>query len=105
VSGPPRDFRGLRMTSEARAVVTGILVAVMFLMFVAIRLDPSGGAGGHQLTAVSAKTVPAFWVVHTGDTYESIAAATGLTVVRIEDLNPYTYPDSLEVGQQIKLRP
>jgi LysM repeat protein len=105
VSVPPREFHGFRLTAEARAVVSGILVAVMFLMFVAIRLDPSGGAGTHQLTAVSAKTIPEFWVVHTGESYASIAARTGLSVARIEDLNPYVYPDSLEVGQRIRLRP
>jgi hypothetical protein len=104
VSGPPRDFTGFRLTSEARAVVAGILVAAMFLMFAAIRLDPSGG-GAHPLTAVSARTIPALWVVHSGETFGSIAARTGLSVAALEALNPYTYPGSLQVGQAIKLRP
>jgi hypothetical protein len=103
--GLARDFHGFRLTKEARAVVTGVLVAVMLLMLVAIRLDPSGGSGAHQLTAVSVTTVPAFWVVHTGETFASIAARTGLSVGRIEELNPYTYPGSLEIGQRIRLRP
>lgn len=104
MSGPMGDFHGFRLTSEARAALSGFLVAVMLLMFVAIRLDPSGGAGAHQLTAVSAKTIPEFWVVRKGDTYGAIAARTGISVVTLEDLNPYTYPGSLEVGQRLRLR-
>jgi hypothetical protein len=99
------DYLGLRLTTEARAAVAGVLVALMFLTFVAIRLDPAGGAPGGDLTAVSAKTVPSVWVVHAGDTYGVISARTGVSVIDLENLNPYTYPDQLQVGQRIRLRP
>jgi LysM domain-containing protein len=104
VSGPTRDVHRLRLTSEARAALAGVLVALMFLSFVAIRLDPSGGAGTHPLTAVSAKTIPAFWVVRSGDTFGTISARTGIGVATLEALNPYTYPGSLSIGQHIRLR-
>jgi LysM domain len=99
------DYLGLRLTTEARAAVAGVLVALMFLTFVAIRLDPAGGPPGGGLTAVSAKTVPSVWVVHAGDTYGVISARTGVSVIDLENLNPYTYPDQLQVGQRIRLRP
>jgi hypothetical protein len=104
-SGGDREFRGFHLTNEGRAAVAGVLVALMFLMFVAIRLDPSGASSQPALTAVSAKTLPTFWTVHTGQTFSLIAEQTGLTVEQIEDLNPYTDPGTLSVGQQIRLRP
>lgn len=104
MSGPIRDLHRLRLTSEARAALAGVLVALMLLSFVAIRLDPSGGTGAHPLTAVSAKTIPAFWVVRSGDTYDTIAARTGIAVTALEALNPYTYPGSMRIGEHIRLR-
>jgi hypothetical protein len=100
-----REFRGLRLSAEARAAVIGLLVAMMFLLFVLIRLDPSGASGGPTLNAVSATTLKQFWVVEKGQTYGLIAERTGVSVPELEDLNPYTDPGSLDVGQRIRLRP
>jgi LysM repeat protein len=99
----PREFRGLRLSTEARAAVTGMLVALMFLTFLLIRLDPAGGSAG-SLSTVSAKTLHATWVVKQGQTFTLIAQQTGLSVAELEDLNPYTDPGALDVGQRIRLR-
>jgi len=103
-SGRDREYRGFHLTNEGRAAIAGVLVALMFVMFVAIRLDPSGASSQTGLTAVSAKTLPTYWTVHTGETFSLIAERTGLSVEQIEDLNPYTDPGTLAVGQQIRLR-
>lgn len=95
---------GLRLTSEARAAVGGILVGLMLLLFVVIRLDPSGGSTSSGLTAVSVKTIPSVWVVRAGQTYGLIAERTGLSVEELEQLNPETDPGALTVGEQIRLR-
>jgi LysM repeat protein len=75
----------------------------MLMMFVVIRLDPSGSTAG-RVTAVSAKTIPSVWVVRAGQTYELIAERTGLSVAQLEYLNPHTDPGTLDVGAAIRLR-
>jgi hypothetical protein len=97
------DYRGLRLTREARAALAGALVGLMFLSFLVVRLDPSGSSGPGGLTAVSAKTLPAVWVVHSGQTYELISERTGVSVTALEDLNPYVDPGTLQVGERIRL--
>jgi LysM repeat protein len=97
-------FRAIRIPSEFRAALAGVIVALMFILFIVIRLDPAGGSGGPDLTAVSAKSIPTFWVVRSGQTMAQIAAQTGLSVTALEDLNPYVDPGTLQVGEQLRLR-
>ncbi len=100
-----RQVGGLRLTREARAAAAGVLVALMLMMFVVIRIDPSGGpAPDGGLSAVSAKKVPAVWIVRRGQTFGLIADLTGLHVGQIEELNPGTDPGELAIGQRIRLR-
>jgi LysM repeat protein len=44
------------------------------------------------------------YVVRTGDTLGSIGQKTGLTVERLQELNPTLDPQALVSGQRIKLR-
>jgi LysM repeat protein len=50
------------------------------------------------------KATPATYTVKSGDTLTSIAADTGVTVVKIQELNPAVDPQILVTGQQLKLR-
>ena len=50
------------------------------------------------------KTPTGVYVVKTGDTLGSIAEKTGVTVEKLQELNPELDPQALSVGQQIKLR-
>ncbi len=99
-----RDLPGRHPSGEFRAVIGGALVALMLVLFVAIRLDPAGGSGGRRVTAVSVRTLPAYWVVRPGQTLALIARRTGLSIAELEDLNPQTDPARLMVGGQIALR-
>jgi len=99
-----RELRGRRATGEVRAAAGGTLVALMLLLFVAIRLDPAGGSRESRVTAVGVRTLPAYWVVQAGDTFGLIARRTGLSVVEIEALNPHADAGSLAVGERIVLR-
>lgn len=53
-----------------------------------------------QAKAVSAGV----YVVRTGDTLGSIAQKTGVSVVKLQELNPSLDPQSLLSGQRIKLK-
>lgn len=91
------------MSTETRAAISGILVALMLMLLVVIRLDPAASSSNPQLTSVSAKTLPTFWVVKPGQTFAVIAAQTGLSLTALENLNPYVDPGTLQVGEQIRL--
>lgn len=47
---------------------------------------------------------PATYTVQAGDTLGSIAEETGLTVGRLQELNPGLDPQTLTTGQRIRLR-
>jgi LysM repeat protein len=44
------------------------------------------------------------YVIQSGDTLASIAAKTGTTVARLEQLNPGINPTALRVGQRIRVQ-
>ncbi len=48
--------------------------------------------------------VPASYVVQNGDTLTSIAHRTGVSVARIQRLNPGVDPQILIAGEKLKLR-
>jgi LysM repeat protein len=56
-----------------------------------------GGEGGQKKT-------PATYVVQNGDTLISIAHQTGVSVARIQQLNPEVDPQILISGEKLKLR-
>jgi hypothetical protein len=71
--------------------------------------DDSNGSGsakhgGRVSHETHPKHVPAIYEVESGDTLISIAHRTGVPVVTIEKLNPEVDPQSLIVGEQLKLR-
>ena len=103
---PARCRRLPRASREARAALTGVGIAALLIVPVAIRLMP-GSAVGTNLAAASTSTraFPTFWVVHAGQTLGVVSAATGLSVAAIEQLNPHADPGELIPGQRIRLRP
>jgi hypothetical protein len=60
--------------------------------------EPAGSEPGRQSRGRGV------YVVKTGDTLAGIAAQTGLTVERLQELNPELDPQALVSGQRIKLR-
>ena len=48
---------------------------------------------------------PRFWTVRPGDSFGSIAAKTGINIVKLEQLNPTLKPSTLQPGDRVKLRP
>jgi LysM repeat protein len=44
------------------------------------------------------------YTVESGDTFESIATKTGTTVAKLKQLNPSVDPNTLQVGETIKVQ-
>jgi LysM repeat protein len=93
------------------------LFAVAFVGVVATSGGGDDGGGGEQPTTrersqtstterteTATERQPASYTVKTGDTLGGIAEKTGLTVERLQELNPELDPQALVAGQRIKLR-
>ena len=47
---------------------------------------------------------PMFWTVRPGESFGSIAAKTGIDIVKLQELNPQLKPSTLQPGDQVRLR-
>lgn len=47
---------------------------------------------------------PMFWTIRPGQSYGSVAAATGVNMITLEALNPKINPSSVHPGQRLRLR-
>jgi LysM repeat protein len=106
-----------RNTALARVFATIALVGGFVLLVLVISTSlgggDSGGSKGHAhapkvarqgSSAGKAVKAPAAYVVQNGDTLTSIAHKTGVSVVRIQALNPSVDPQILISGEKLKLR-
>jgi LysM repeat protein len=76
------------------------------------RADPNSLLPGQRLNLWMHPPVPRppppgpmFWTVQAGQSFGSIAAKTGISIVRLEQLNPQLKPSSLQPGDRVRLRP
>jgi LysM repeat protein len=94
------------------AVTTLVVALVVAIAIVSGALGGgSGDSGGHGHKGKAArharqkrKSIPATYEVKSGDTLISIAHHNGVTVHRIEVLNPEVDPQILIAGEQLKLK-
>jgi LysM repeat protein len=102
-----------RSTAPARTLAAIALVAGFVAVIAVISSTGGGGSGGSGGGASTSKAVhrtnrpktkAAAYVVQTGDTLTSIAHRTGVSVVRIQRLNPEADPQILIAGEKLKLR-
>jgi LysM repeat protein len=104
-----------RPSAPARvfAVTTLVVALVVAIAIIGGALggssNDSGGHGHHSKAARRAEkqareNIPATYEVKSGDTLISIAHHNGVTVHRIEALNPEVDPQILIAGEQLKLR-
>lgn len=105
-----------RSSAPARilAVITLVVALVVVIAIVGGGLggggsNDSGGDGHNGKAARHARqqkreSIPATYEVKSGDTLISIAHHNGVTVARIETLNPEVDPQGLIVGEQLKLK-
>jgi LysM repeat protein len=52
----------------------------------------------------SSATGPAFYIVRPGDSLSTISARTGVSLARLQSLNPGVASTALQVGQRLRLR-
>ena len=105
-----------RSSAPARvfAVTTLVVALVAAILIIGGALgggssDDSGGRGHHSKAARQARrhareNIPATYEVKSGDTLISIAHHNGVTVARIEALNPEVDPQILIAGETLKLK-
>ncbi len=61
--------------------------------------------GRHEERARSARKRRRAYIVKSGDTLSSISIKTGVSLARIQALNPKLDSQSLQTGQRVKLSP
>jgi LysM repeat protein len=104
-----------RSSAPARVLAVTTLVVAFVVAVVAIGGALSGGdsngSGGRRHGGDSAKSAshrkrktPATYEVQSGDTLLSIAHRSGVSVARIEALNPEVDPQILIAGEELRLR-
>ena len=82
-----------------------LLAATIAVLLIRAGFESGGDAAAPPVVgATTGKTAPRYWTVRAGDTYAIIAHATGVTVVKIERLNPGVSSTSLYIGQRIRVR-
>jgi LysM repeat protein len=99
-------------TALARVVAFTALVAAFLVVVVVVSNSlKDSGSGSVQQTRTGEVSkhrvkihVPATYVIQNGDTLTAIAHKTGVSVARIEALNPEVDPQILISGQKLKLR-
>jgi LysM repeat protein len=105
----------------ARAIALSALIVAILAIGIVIASNTGGGHSGkgnhpgkqaehHKHKGKSQENggdkgpIPATYTVKSGDTLTSIAADTGVSVVKIQELNPNIDPQILVEGQELKLR-
>ena len=102
-----------RSSASARVLAVTALIVAFVVAIVAItgsvgEEDSNGtrgqGQDGKAAHKTEPKNIPATYEVKSGDTLIAIAHRMGVTVARIEELNPEVDPQILVAGEQLKLR-
>jgi len=101
-----------RISAPARAVAATALLCGFLVVIVVVAISlgdgSDGGSGGSssagQAAGAKSGNTPKSYVVQNGDTLTSIARKTGVSVSRIQALNPGVDPQILISGEKLKLR-
>lgn len=97
----PTSFRALFVAAAVSILVVGGLIATAVI-------EATSGGSTPDLTSPSAlafatRGLPRDWVIRSGDTYDSIAAATHLSASQLQALNPRQDPNALVPGEHLRL--
>jgi LysM repeat protein len=104
----PHRASGAGPDSRHAVYLAAVGLSVLFLAIVVVAATtltgPDAATSTAQARAQKLDRLPVYWKVHTGDSYDEIAAKTGLTVDELETFNPHVDPGAIVPGQRIKLR-
>lgn len=100
---------GARFAAAAALAVA--LVVVLIVLAGLLSNGDGGSSGGVPDNGTSSDgsgsrpiSGPATYTIKEGDTLSAIADETGVSIARIEDLNPGLDPQAITPGQKIRLR-
>ena len=105
--------RGRRSPARLIAPLALVIGAVAVLLVIQASTGSNGGSKNDSSSDASTQTettqttqrpVRPSYTVKLNDTLEAISQKTGVSVARIQELNPELDPQNLIVGQKIKLR-
>jgi LysM repeat protein len=107
LAAAPHNDGGTPDGGGSAAYVVAVVLAVLLLATAVVAvttLTGSNAGSGTSEAAEKTRKLPIYWKVHTGDSYQSIAAKTGLTADQLETFNPYVNPDTIQPGDRLQLR-
>lgn len=82
-------------------LIVGVLIAGAIIS--ATSSPPSPNLTSAAALATATRSLPPWWTVRAGDTFDSIAAANHLTFAQLQQLNPTQDPTNLVAGQRLRL--
>lgn len=100
--------------NPARLAAPLALAAALVAVVVVVAASGTGSSPGtssaatppaHARPARHRRAPPRFYVVKAGDSLSVISARTGVSLERIQALNPQVDPQALQTGQRLKLSP
>ena len=104
------DRAGMVDRNPARYLAPVALVATLAGVYLVVHHNsrsPSSPTVAHHVRPPKAKARFAgqqFYVVQQGDILSTISQKTGIALTTLESLNPNVAPNSLQVGQRLRLR-
>ena len=103
VQRAPATDRGGGPSRYLAPIVLAVAAATVITVVVSAPDHSSRQAGTAIARHATARRPPPYWIVRPGDTFMEIAARTGVSVARLQALNPDVDPLSLVPGQRLKL--
>jgi LysM repeat protein len=98
--------------NHGRYVAPIALVAVIVALVLVIQARvgtahhrASSHVAGRRAVAGHAAAPRRFYIVRAGDTLSTISVKTGVSIPRLESLNPAISPNALQTGQRLRLAP
>ncbi len=83
-------------------MLVGVLIATAVLD--ATSSGPAPNLTSPAAMAVATRSLPPYYTVRPGDTFDSVATLNHLSSAQLQQLNPTQDPTSLEAGQVLRLR-
>ena len=99
---PATDRRG-GPSRYLAPIVLAVAAAAVIAVVVSVPDHSGRRAGAAVARHATARRPPPYWIVRPSDTFMEIAARTGVSVARLQALNPDVDPLSLVPGERLKL--
>ena len=93
----------MELGSWRRYVAPAAFLAAVTIAVVLIRAGLESGSSSTTTSATTTVVAKRYYRVRVGDTFGSIAKATGVSVKTIERLNPKVHSTSLFIGERIRI--